>query len=53
MQKHTDVNIALFHYTAWPVDGPPSDFAGLLEMISQFDQWKKQSGGHCAVVHCW
>jgi protein tyrosine phosphatase len=51
-KKHTDIHIALFHYNAWPEDGPPSDFAGLLEMTSQFDQWKKQSGGHCSVVHC-
>ncbi|XP_062523166.1 receptor-type tyrosine-protein phosphatase alpha-like [Corticium candelabrum] len=45
-------DITLFHYTAWPVDGTPSNVRGLFRMMSELDQWQKRHSGCRIVVHC-
>ncbi|XP_062510053.1 receptor-type tyrosine-protein phosphatase alpha-like isoform X2 [Corticium candelabrum] len=44
--------IALFHYPFWPNDAYPSDVTGLIELMSQLDQWMKSVRGNRMIVHC-
>ncbi|XP_062511901.1 receptor-type tyrosine-protein phosphatase epsilon-like [Corticium candelabrum] len=51
-KRQASCNTMLFHYTAWPAQGYPSDPAALIDLMRQLDQRMKSTNGRRVIVHC-